>query len=119
MQYVESKLKLKIFFLNIFKKNQVQEFLYGIINCKAVITDSFHGTVFSIIFNKPFISFQSSNIDSRFNSLDEIFKIRNRIVNSDSFPSISLLNQPLFINKAKLISLKKQSINYLKRNLKN
>ena len=119
LQYVESKLKLKIFFLNIFKKNQVQEFLYGIINCKAVITDSFHGTVFSIIFNKPFISFQSSNIDSRFNSLDEIFKIRNRIVNSDSFPSISLLNQPLFINKAKLISLKKQSVNYLKRNLKN
>ena len=51
LNYVTNKLKIKIFYLTINNKNQVQEFIYGISDCKAVITDSFHATVFSIIFN--------------------------------------------------------------------
>ena len=75
LEYVESLPNIKFFLLTTDKKNQVQEFLYGIINSKAVITDSFHGTVFSIIFNKPFISFQKESADSRFNKLSHIKKI--------------------------------------------
>lgn len=114
---IEKELQLKIFHLTIDDKNQVKEFLYGISHCKAVITDSFHGTIFSIMFKKPFISFQKYSIDSRFKSLDEIFNIKNRIYNINSTPPISLLNQPLIINDTKLLSLKIQSINYLKKNL--
>lgn len=119
LEYVQNTTKGSIFFLTTSAKNQVLEFLYGIINSKAVITDSFHGTVFSILFKKPFISFQKESVDSRFNSLDEIFNIKNRIFNFDSFPPISLLNQPLVINESKLLLLKKESINYLKKNLEN
>ena len=120
-KYVKSitnKLKIKIFSVNIFNKNQVLEFLYGIINCKAVITDSFHGTVFSLIFKKPFISFVNKiNDRSRFNNLNEIFNINNRIFDLNSTPPISLLNQPVYFNPRKLISLRRASIDYLKHNL--
>ena len=51
------------------RDDYIQRFLYCIDNSQAVITDSFHGTVFSIIFNKSFVSFQFSENDERFNSL--------------------------------------------------
>ena len=115
---VENELKINIFRLKISNNNQVEEFLYGITHCEAVITDSFHATVFSIIFKKPFISFiNESNDRSRFNSLDYIFNIKNRIFKLNSSPPFSLLKPPLIVNEEKLLSKKIQSINYLKRNL--
>lgn len=83
-----------------------------------MITDSYHGTVFSIIFKKPFVSFINNfNDHSRFNSLDEIFNIKNRIFDSYTMPPISLLTQNLTLDDTKLMSLKKESIDYLKKNL--
>ena len=117
LSYVENVTNEKIFRLTIEKNNQVEEFLFGITNCRAVITDSFHGTVFSILFKKPFIAFQKESIDSRFNNLDGLFQIKNRIFNLDSIPPISLLNEPLIINNTQLIKLKRRSIQYLKKNL--
>lgn len=115
---VEKVLNIKIFYLTIDNNNQVKEFLYGIYHSKAVITDSFHGTIFSILFKKPFISFTNNGYkECRFKSLDLIFNIKNRIFNLDSIPPISLLTQPLSIDNKKLISLKRKSINYLKKNL--
>ena len=118
LSYIKKKLNIKIINININTKNQVKEFLYGIIHSKAILTDSYHGTLFSIIFNKPFISFTKNGLnESRFNSLDKIFNIRNRIFKFYSFPPISLLNLPLIINDTKLMILKRESINYLKKNL--
>ena len=51
----------KIYFLTLKLKNIIKKFIYGISKCKGVITDSYHGTIFSIIFNKPFISFIFEN----------------------------------------------------------
>lgn len=46
-----------------------------------VITDSFHGTVFSIIFNKSFISIGNKDRGmSRFNSLLSIYELGNRLI---------------------------------------
>ena len=118
LSYVKKELNKPIFYLNIHQINQVKEFLYGLINCKAVITDSFHGTVFSIIFKKPFISFANKSYNEcRFNNLDMIFNIRNRIFEYNSIPPVSLLSTPLVINKKNLILLKRESIRYLKKNL--
>ena len=118
INYVKTISKLKIFYINIYNNNQVMEFLYGIINCKAVITDSFHGTVFSLLFKKPFISFLNEGNDySRFNNLDEIFNIKNRIFDLNSIPPVSLLFEPIKFNESKLRSLRKGSLDYLKKNL--
>jgi len=121
LSHVTKTLNMKISYLNIFHKNQVEEFLSGIIYCKAAITDSYHGTLFSIIFKKPFITFINySSVFSdpnRFKSIGELLNIGNRFFNLNSFPPISLLKEPLHFNEEKLISLKRESIDYLKTNL--
>ena len=101
-------------------KNSVKKFLYGIYNCKAVVTNSYHGTIFAIIFKKPFVSFiyKHGNND-RFDSLKKIFNIGNRIIEYKKKPSVNLLKTPLKINQNLLKSLKAKSINYLKETLKN
>ena len=116
---LKEKSNYRIYQINEKIENQIRKFIYGINYCKAVITDSFHGTVFSLIFNKPFISFIFDfNGRERFNTLKEIFNIDNRLFDSNSKPNITLLNIPLKINKTLLKILKNQSINFLKRNLK-
>ena len=99
------------------RDNFIQRFLYCIYNSQAVITDSYHGTVFSIIFNKPFISFQKFENDERFSSLNEIFDIRNRIFKKNESPNISLLTIPLNINFDKFNKMKDISNNFLKEQL--
>ena len=96
----------------------IKNFIYGIVNCKAVITNSFHGTIFSIMFNKPFISFIFKNSPKeRLMSLKSAFNIKNRIFEYDQFPDINLLKTPLNINYTLINLLKNQSIEYLKKNL--
>ena len=110
------KLNYSIYNVKFQEEEYVEKFLFGINNSNAVITDSFHGTIFSIIFNKPFISFKMKN-DERFKNLIEIFDIKSRIIELNEHPNINLLKQPLYINKAKLYKLKINSLKYLKKNL--
>ena len=108
----------KIYFINTDIKNNIKKFIYGIYHCKAVITDSFHGTLFSIIFNKPFISFvYKFQGQGRFNNLKDLFNLNNRIFEYNSTPNIDILEKPLNINKYILQKLKKKSIDFLKKNL--
>lgn len=85
-----------------------------------VVTDSFHGCVFSIIFNKPFIAI--ANIDrgfTRFESLLEIYKLKDRL-----FKSISDIDPNIFKKEIKWDSIniikaqqKQYGINFLKKTL--
>jgi hypothetical protein len=118
LKNISERYNYKIYKIVVNSINQIQKFIYGIYKSKAVITDSFHGTIFSIIFNKPFISFvYKERGKERFNSLKEVFNLNNRIYNYDSSPDITLLDTPLNINKKILNSLKKKSIYFLKSNL--
>ena len=84
------------------------------INCKAVITNSFHGNIFSIIFNKPFVSFIfKDSPKERLISLKENFKLGNRIVEYNKEPKISLLTTPLNLNYTLINNLKIQNINFM------
>ena len=119
IQKASKKFNYKIFNVNIDTINQIENFIYGIYHCKAVITDSYHGSLFSIIFNKPFISFSPKfNGVERFNTLKEVFGLKKRIFEYNySNPDINLLKESIKLNKNLLYSLKEQSINYLKKNL--
>jgi len=56
------------------------EFLYYFQNAQSVVTDSFHGTVFSILFNKPFLArINKKRGAERFKSLLNSFKITGRL----------------------------------------
>lgn len=97
VQLLESKLQLKAFEvlpakrLNEEKvtKSNINDFVYpnpatwlrGFQDAKFVVTDSFHGTVFSILHNIPFIAI--GNVDrglSRFQSLLKMFGLEDRLI---------------------------------------
>lgn len=66
-----------------YKMPSIESWLAGIRYADFVITDSFHGTVFCIIFNVPFIVYVNSNRGAdRFYSLLRRFGLESRIVNS-------------------------------------
>ena len=125
LEKVKETLNINIYMVNENEQQQIYKFLYGIHRSRGVITDSFHATIFSIIFNKPFIAFVNQiGDDGRFKTIKDIFKLENRIYNINETAKISLLKTPLNINKKLLIlynplnSLKRKSLNYLKNNLK-
>ena len=74
------ELNYKIVSVELNDTNLIRQFIEGINNCKAVITDSFHASIFSIIFNKPFVTFLNGfGGDERLISLSETFSLGNRI----------------------------------------
>lgn len=59
----------------------VTAWLRGFMDAEYIITDSFHGCVFSIIFNKPFIAIGNKNRgQARFESLLKLFNLEDRLV---------------------------------------
>ena len=61
-----------------------KEFVSMIYYCKAFISNSFHGTAFSIIFNKPVFVFnrRRHKVNSRMESLMTLFNLKNCILNT-------------------------------------
>ena len=114
------KYNYSIYRHKLFQNDYIESFIFGINNSQAVITDSFHGTIFSIIFNKPFITFLNKRRGKgRFDSLNEIFNFENRIIDpfNNKTPDINLLSIPLSYNRTLLNEMKNFSINYLRKNL--
>ena len=63
----------------------VEDWLTAIRDAEFVVTDSFHGTVFSIIFNKPFVVCANTQRGfTRFEALLATFGLSNRIINKAS-----------------------------------
>lgn len=108
---ISSKLSLPI----TTSSNNVSDWLAHFRDCKLVITDSFHGCIFSIIFNKPFIYFKNNfrGLD-RFNTLEEKFNISDRCINEGFKWDNSLLSTP-DIDYSEYIQ---DSLSYIETNLK-
>jgi len=63
---------------------RVTEWLRSFMDAEFVVTDSFHGCVFSIIFNKPFVALgNESRGQARFLSLLKIFNLEDRLCFSE------------------------------------
>lgn len=61
----------------------VSRWVAGFRDAQFVVTDSFHGTVFSIIFNKPFVAILNSRRgSSRFISLLSVLGLENRLIST-------------------------------------
>lgn len=61
----------------------ITKWLRSFIDAKLVVTDSFHGTAFSIIFNKPFfVLINKERGAARFTSLLHLFGLEDRIITS-------------------------------------
>ena len=69
----------------------IDQWINSFVNAKMVVTDSFHGCVFSIIFNKPFwVCGNQSRGNARFNSLLSLFSLQNRLIDCDDTQHIDM-----------------------------
>lgn len=116
-----NKLRYEIIYINVGNKSFIEKFIYSINICKSMITDSYHGTIFSIIFNKPFVTFintQRGNV--RFFSLNRTFNLKNRFIYPKKFEMKEyeiLVNCPN-IDFVYFNNLREKSLKFLKYNLK-
>lgn len=95
------------------------KWLRAFMDAKMVFTDSFHGCVFSIIFNKPFwVIGNKERGNARFDSLLKIFNLQNRMIGIEDIDKTDL---KLPIDWEKVNTIKKEwqekSFNFLKNNL--
>lgn len=100
---------------------KVEGWLASFYNADFIITDSFHGTVFSILFNKPFLSIV--NLDrgaSRFYSLLKLFNLEDRLVSDINNFDLLLLQNKINYKEVnlKLNELRAKSNNFIKDYLK-
>lgn len=95
----------------------IEGWIKGFSDADFVVTDSFHGTVFSILFNKPFVSLLNSERGaSRFYSLLSEFGLEDRLVNYYDEDKINfLLRQRINYQQIneKLMQLKHNSKDFL------
>lgn len=106
-----------------YKKNTIRnagpvDFISLIKQAEIVCTDSFHGTVFSIIFGKEFYSFdiKSENSDNRKKSILERVGLIDRYVTLDN-PEISNNKIEYDIVKKKIEVIKEEGMSYLRSSL--
>lgn len=94
--YFKNKYGLKIYSINDalprfyadknFTNVGPKDFIGLIYNCSLFLSNSFHGTAFSIYFNKPFYVFglKGFNLNSRMDSLLRMVSLENRFINEDT-----------------------------------
>lgn len=93
-----------------------QDFLSLIKHAACVVTTSFHGTAFSVIFNRPFYTiYLNDGRDSRSCSLLEAVELKNRIITLHEVPTFEPINFEQANNK--LEDLRKQSRAFLNSSL--
>lgn len=96
-----------------------KEFIQLIAGASFVFTDSFHGAVFSILFEKPFLAFcrdKASNVskNSRMTDLLALFGLSGRLVSSQAMTD-EMMAAPIDYSAVaeKLSDLRNQSAKYL------
>lgn len=100
--------------------NGPREFLGFILNAEYIVTNSFHGTVFSILFNKPFIAaFDEENgqikIESRKETLLKNVGLDNLIISESMVIDTEIFNQIDWDKvNLKIDGLRNASLNYLR-----
>src|SRR5690606_150256 len=102
-------------------KTSISEWLYHFKSADYIITDSFHGTVFSIIFNKQFIAIANKGRGvTRFVSLLKQLGLESRLIFEDDFQDIDqMISQKIdySVVNSKLQDLKKKSSDFLLNNI--
>lgn len=85
----------------------VEEWLQGFRDARFVVTDSFHGCVFAIIFNKPFIALDNPvRGTSRISSILRMFGLEERLAGAPGPAIERLLSEPIdweYVNRVRAL----------------
>lgn len=75
---------------------KVEDWLQAFVNAEYVIVDSFHGMVFSIIFNKPFVVLGNNRRGmSRFTSLLKMLNLEDRLIRAEDMLAGGFQENPI------------------------
>jgi len=97
---------------------RVEEWLMAFRDADYVVTDSFHGCVFSIIFRRPFIAVGNySRGLSRFKSLLNLLGLKDRLIAGEGVEITSLVEREIDWPKvnSKILKYKNASLSYLRK----
>lgn len=95
-----------------------ENFINAFKNAAYVITNSFHGTVFSLIYERKFYSVLPNQRAGRIKDLLGDLNLKERIIQNEQ--EVNLDNNIDYIRvKGKLDALKEKSIEYLKKGIEN
>ena len=97
----------------------VEDFLSYIKNAEYIITNSFHGTVFSILFEKKFVSVRIQSTASRVENLLSELNLESHLISRIS--ELDVINNEYNIDmvECRLNELRKDSLDYLNREISN
>ena len=98
----------------------VEHWLRTFYSATCVITDSFHGMLFSIIFNKPFIVINNNKRGSaRFSSILAKINAENRLFSSIDSINLNCLKSPISSDSYSILQgLQSESIDFLYASLR-
>lgn len=94
------------------------EFLWYIHHADYVLTNSFHGTVFSVIYEKQFVTVPHSNFGNRTSELLQKLRLEERLVPTN-VEALAVIEQPIRFEGAReaLSLLRAESLAYLDENI--
>ncbi|MEG0408347.1 MAG: polysaccharide pyruvyl transferase family protein [Bacilli bacterium] len=108
---------------DIFYECGPSEFLYLEKNAFLICTDSFHSSVFAILFNRPFIIFNRNqdgvvNMSSRLDTLIHTFKLENRYYNEVGITKENLYCD--YTEAHEILTLKRlEAMTFIKKSFQN
>jgi len=101
-----------------YKMPAVQDWLVSFANAEFVVTDSFHGMVFSIIFEKPFLVIVNKKRGSaRFESLLNKLQAQQYLIYDIKDIDYTQLNSIKLVDKTILNELRKGSFDFIRESL--
>lgn len=100
------------------------EFLYIVSHAELIYTDSFHGTVFSILYHRPFVVYEKyeknsrDSMNSRIVTLLEKFQYMERLVTEETGGILSNLFDMDFTNVDSILEIeRRKSVNFMQKAL--
>ena len=88
-----------------------EEFVWLFANATLIFTHSFHGTIFSILFKRPFMEIEipgQTNIQTRIPGLLKMFSLENRIPNSEETYTIDSILNIDYSTRDKILPLERE-----------
>lgn len=125
--FISKVLKKQTHYICIYDDNKtielphIEEWVSYFVQTDFVFTDSYHGCVFSIIFNKPFLVFLNNNnvASARHISLLKLFGLEDRIISQDHDEITRKINTRIDWERVNTIRNfeREKSLSFLRKNL--
>lgn len=101
----------------LFYEAGVEEFLALVKNAEFVVTNSFHGAIFSVQFNKQFCVFSREQANNKILELLDVFGLSERLTNGNKPKDILSESIDYDSVNSRIDKMRKESIEFLKEEL--